>query len=266
MNKFFSVKISLLSLAALSAHGAFAWGVEGHRIVAEIAQRHLTPTARARVEELLGSQSLPRVSTWADEVRSNHSYDYMKTWHYTSVEDGQHYAQSEKAATGDVVTAIVNAEDKLRDTSAAKNERVEALKMLVHFIGDLHQPLHVGRKDDEGGNRIRVEFFGQSMNLHHVWDSGLIDRENLSYTEFADFLDHASAQDLQTWSHDTLTEWTDESVALRSLVYDFSGPDSSAKQPVLGYEYRDRVIKPLEQRLLQAGIRLAARLNALLAP
>lgn len=256
------------TLALVSTH-AFGWGSQGHRITAEIARRHLSPTAQKKIAELLGPDSLPRVSNWADEIRSDTSWDWVKAWHFVSIPDGSDYGHSEKSAEGDLITAIARNEATIRNKGASKTERIQALKFLIHFIGDLHQPLHVGRKEDMGGNTVKVKYFGSNSNLHVVWDSSMIDTEKLSYTEYAAFLDHASAADVAQWSKGTPEDWTKDSMDVRASLYELPPPQPPRGDaepdtlPAISYEYQSRQIKTVEKMLLKGGIRLAARLNAL---
>ena len=131
-----------------------------------------------------------------------------------------------------------------------------ALKCLVHLIGDIHQPLHVGNGEDRGGNDIKLEYFWRGSNLHRVWDSGIIDGQNYSYTEYADLIDHATEAQLAEWSTFDVLVWANESKELRSQSYETMTEDLK-----LTYRYNFDNIALVNQRLLQAGIRLANVLN-----
>jgi hypothetical protein len=183
-------------LAAAPLNQAFSWGQEGHSIVAEIAQRRLTPEARHQVDVLLGSElelskgtqfSLSSIASWADDYRSDQGHVETYNWHFVDIPyDLDTYDPvrdcSRDAVRGDcIINAAARETAKLTDCSRPTGERTMALKFVVHFIGDLHQPLHATtrinpdtNKDDLGGNLIMVIFLGQSTNLHKVWDSDLI--------------------------------------------------------------------------------------------
>jgi hypothetical protein len=125
----------------------------------------------------------------------------------------------------------------------------------VHLVGDIHQPLHVGNSTDRGGNDVKVEFMWQKTNLHRVWDSDLIDHQQLSYTEYADWINVATKDQIAAWQSAPILEWANESMGLRPLVYNF--PENGK----LSYEYNAACITTLNDRLTQAGIRLAHILN-----
>ena len=152
-----------LSVVVLAAAGLFAtagWGPTGHRTIADIAQARLTPEATKAVGDLLGGRSLAEVSTWADEIRGNKAYDYIKPWHYVNIQVGAEGFIRERDCPreGCVVSAIEQNIATLKDPAATKEKKEEALKLLVHFVGDLHQPLHTGYGRDRGGNDIQVLF------------------------------------------------------------------------------------------------------------
>lgn len=162
-----------LLLAAPTA--AFAWGPNGHRIVGRIAENHLTDEASRAVACLIGPESLAQVSTWPDEIRSDPAWKKSAPWHYISIDDGETLTTTQRDPAGDVLEALQRFEAALRDPQATPDAKREALKFLVHFVGDVHQPLHVGRRDDLGGNRVEAFWFAEKTNLHSVWDFQLIE-------------------------------------------------------------------------------------------
>ena len=247
--------LALLLLPAL----AFSWGKTGHRVVGQIAENHLSPKAASMVRELLGADSLAEVSNWADEIRSDPSWQRADPWHYVNIPDGQTYETMEKNPAGDVIVAMKRFEATLRNPAAPKEERVQALKFLVHMIGDIHQPLHAGKRDDLGGSRVSVHWFRsvEATNLHTVWDDLLIEQEKLSFTEWSRFLDHPTAAELKEWQAASSTVWMEESYKLRDRCYDFK------PELPLSYDYVYKSMPIVKQRLLQAGVRLAGTLNAI---
>ena len=236
--------------------GCLAWGPAGHRVTALVAESHLTDKARAAVRELLNGDSLPKVSTWADEIRSDPDWNYAAPWHYVNIEDDETYAKSPKSPGGDVIEAIARMSALLKDPSKPRKQRSEALRFLIHFVGDIHQPLHVGRRSDRGGNGVPVTWFGRDTNLHSVWDSAIIGHWELSYTELAGFLDVPTASQVKQWQQDSVIRWAEEGFAYRSQLYALGDGN-------LGYEYGHRHGPFLKQRLLQGGVRLAGMLNAI---
>jgi len=232
------------------------FGPTGHRIVGRIAAAHLSPQAAAAVADLLGHQTLAQVATWPDEIRSDPKWKHSAPWHYVTIEDGQTYATSTKNPAGDAVAALRRFIAVLKDPKAAKGDRVIALKWVVHLVGDLHQPLHVGRGKDKGGNTIGVEWFGEKTNLHAVWDTGLIRSTRLSFSELAEFLDDASPQQVAQWQSATIDDWVEESLGYRARVYTPPGPSTADS-----YRYAYKNLPLVELRLKQAGVRLAGLLD-----
>lgn len=266
-----------------------AWGQDGHRITAEIAERNLNPAAHAAIRELLGEETLAELSTWGDEIRSDGTWDFAKPWHYISIDDEETWEDFERVPEdeGDVLVildkldaflsdskaktltlsgAMKGGSSKLKIAQTKEIDKREALALYIHFVGDIHQPLHVGRREDQGGNRIQVEFFGEETTLHKVWDEALIESTHLSYTEFATFLNRVSEKDKKEWSDASYLDWAKESKEIRDQVYDFGAQRKGyylniVTAPVLSYDYRTKTLPLVKQRLTQAGIRLAAKLN-----
>ena len=249
-------KFLTLSFIVIFILNAYSWGPTGHRVIGEIAENHLSKKAQKEVKLLLGHHSLAEVSTWMDEIRSDSSYDYTHSWHYTTIPDGQSY-NSRGNTQGQLVEHIELMISTLKSTDSSRDSKVQALKFLVHLVGDLHQPLHVGNGEDRGGNDIKVKFFYESSNLHRVWDSGMINHKLYSYTELAAIIDHTSENQVSQWLEGSSATWAEECMQYREQVYDFDDPDR------LGYEYVYRNWNLLEQQLLKAGIRLAGILNSI---
>jgi len=251
-------------ILALAAALLCGWGPDGHRIVGAIASRHLTDEARSSLLELLGAETLADAGNWADEIRGDSSYDWARPLHYVNVpRDAEHYDMGRDCPDGRcVVEAIRRYAGVLGDPAVDRSTRVEALKFLVHFVADVHQPLHVSYQDDLGGNRVDVIFFGQRTNLHRLWDSGLLRRQmRTGWQDLVVRLDNGfSAEQVRiiTAVTDPAT-WADESLAItRTHCYSFP-PDGQ-----IGDEYYRRTIGLVNQRLGEAGLRLAAVLNDLL--
>lgn len=255
----FTVPALLLLLAVLFTAPATAWGPNGHRAVGQIADNHLTPEARAALEELMGHEPLARAATWADEVRSDPAWRHADPWHYISIEDDETLETTARNPQGDVLEAMERFEAVLRDPAASREDRLIAVRFLTHFVGDVHQPLHVGRRDDRGGNEIVVLWHGEATNLHSVWDYHMMEREGLSFSELVRFIDHPTPGEVAEWQATGYRDWAAESFALRSQVYDLGDRR-------LGYEYSYANFPTLERRILQAGVRLAGVLNSVFGP
>lgn len=259
------------SALALVPTPASAWGKIGHRVVAAIADTELSGLARAHVEQILGrGQSLADVANWPDEMRSAPGEFWQKTatpWHYVTV-DGTVYDHAPPA--GDALQAIGHFTQVLRSPTSSLGDRQLALRFIVHLVGDLHQPLHVGKCCDSGGNDVKVTWFGKPTNLHSVWDSQLVEEEQLSFTELADKLErHMSSADLIKWTDINPLDWVTESAKVRDTVYPVlpagKQGNGAAGVPELSYAYVYKFTPLMEQRLSQAGVRLAAYLNAIFA-
>lgn len=259
---------ALCASVTFAAAPAGAWGPIGHRVSAELAERNISGRTRAHVEEILGREGLAEASTWPDEERSNPApfWDEASPWHYVTLPPGTPAAQLQHPSEGDAVTALERFSATLRDPSASREDKASALRFVVHLVPDLHMPLHAGKPGDRGGNDVKVTWFGEAQNLHWVWDEGIINHQFLSYTEYADRLDRRTtpAEVVQWWDPRPVT-WIDESTALRDRIYPVTGAEQglgTVESPVLlswDYEWQWRL--SLEQRLQQAGVRLAAYLD-----
>jgi len=238
---------------------AAAWGQTGHRVVARIAEHHIAPETAAAIDDLIGPDSLVRVATWADEIKSDPSWKHASPWHYIDFPPGTSLDDAERSPQGDLLEALNRFSAVLRDPDAARSDRVTALKFLVHLVGDAHQPLHSGYAADRGGNDVLVLWFGDPTNLHSVWDAKLIDHEQLSFSEMAELLDHPTAEQVADWQASDFRQWITESRGLLDQVYDLGDRRLS-----WGYAYHATPI--VEHRLLQAGVRLAGLLDRLLGP
>ncbi|MEL6870603.1 MAG: S1/P1 nuclease [Pseudomonadota bacterium] len=255
------VLIALLAVA-VSSSSAFAWGKIGHRVVGEIATQHLSGQARASIEQILGSEDLAESSTWPDFMRSSPDSFWQREagpYHYVTVPVGKTYEQVGAPPEGDAVTALAKYRAVLRDPAADLEQRQLALRFIVHIVADLHQPLHAGNGTDRGGNDFAVVWQGRPTNLHSVWDTGLVDDEQLSYTEMSRWLTRRLRPDdvLAWWTADPL-DWIAESVQIRDTIYPDAN-DEAARNLRWDYIYQHRAT--VRQRLTQAGIRLAAYLN-----
>ncbi|HVU95986.1 MAG TPA: S1/P1 nuclease [Puia sp.] len=243
-----------------------SWGVTGHRTVGKIAERHLTPAAAAAVRELLGSETLADVSTWADEVRGKPEYRQTGPWHYVNLPMGLSFAEFQNSVEGmreeNVYSALERLEKEVVDPATPREKKVEALKFIVHFVGDLHQPMHVSKAEDKGGNTVQLNFNGRGTNLHAVWDSKLIDRLGLGYEELAAKVDHATPAQVSQWQKDPMIRWMWESYEVTEKLY---AEVDAMKSRSIDDKYYEEHIGTVEQRLEQAGIRLAGVLNRLFA-
>lgn len=253
----------VMSLALLTSSASWGWGQTGHRITGEIAQSRISGKTAAEVELILGKQGLAEMSTWPDEQRSNPQPFWQKDanpWHYVTLPGGKQPSELVSPTEGDALTTLERFADVVRDRGKPREERALALRFIIHIIGDLHQPLHVGNGTDRGGNDVKVTWFGDPSNLHSVWDSGMIDGQKLSYTEYTDRLERRlTAEQTIAWWDMRPQTWIGESATLRDGLY----PANSGPPAALGYAYQFQHLPTVETRLTQSGIRLAAYLDAL---
>jgi len=248
------MKHLILCLVLFISVEAFSWGPTGHRAVGLIASKHLSAKAKKNIMKILGQNSLSEVSNWMDEIRSDSTYKDMGDWHWVTIETGKTYDQSPKNPKGDVIATLERIVSELKKHTLDKKTEEEYLKILVHLVGDIHQPLHVGCCDDQGGNKVKAKWFGRDTNLHSIWDSNMIDDSKLSYTEFASFLDEPDQVTVASWQKNSVREWADESMTFRKQVYEIGDGN-------LSYKYSYKNLPTVKQRILQAGIRLAGILN-----
>ena len=238
---------------------AFSWGKTGHRVVGHVAQQHLSKKANKRINKILTDYSLEMSGNFMDFIKADTTYRHMGSWHYVSIPDGKTYADITKSKKGDVIWAIetlIN-ELKTKDFKIVPNEEF-AIMALVHFVGDIHQPLHVGLAEDRGGNSVKIEFFGEQTNLHRLWDTDLIEHQGLSYTEWGNHINRGVDKlQVLAWQGNTVREWAAESQQLRTACYDFG------EYTNLKYKYIYRHMATVELRLEQAGVRLAGVLNSI---
>jgi hypothetical protein len=159
-----------------------------------------------------------------------------------------------KNPNGDIIQTMERIIGELKSGKLTARQEADYLRILIHLTGDIHQPLHVGARDDRGGNSIKVMWFGESSNLHRVWDSDMIDDSRLSYTELAESLENPSEEQVRIWQKASIYEWARESQSYEKQVYDYGNGR-------IGYRYAYVNYPIVRHRLLQAGVRLAGLLN-----
>jgi hypothetical protein len=227
-------------------------------VTGEIATKHLTKRAKRKIDKLLKGQSLAYVSTFADEIKSDRKYSAFSAWHYVNMGLDENYETAEKNPKGDLVTAIAKCISVLKDPKQKESDKVFYLKMLVHLVGDLHQPMHIGQKEDRGGNRIKVQWFGQGTNLHAVWDTKMIEAWNMSYLELANNAKDLSRSQVKAIEKGSVEDWVNEVHAITKELY------SSVKEGEnLRYRYSYDHFATVRTQLQKGGIRLAKILNGI---
>ena len=253
-------KILLLTLlftfALQTVMASNDWGKTGHRTTGEIAQKYLTKKAERRINQLLNGHSLAFVANYADDIKSDSLYDKYYNWHFVNFPFEATYESHPKSEKGDIIQGIDRCVNVLKNANSTQEEKVFHLKMLVHFIGDLHQPLHVGMAEDRGGNDLQVQWFKNGTNLHRVWDYHMIDDYDMSYTELSDNADTLSKYQLQNIQQGSVLDWMYDSRTLCKQIY----ADIEVGQK-LGYRYMYDYTSMMRSQLQKGGIRLAVLLN-----
>ena len=240
---------------------SMAWGANGHRICGQIADSYLTPKARKAVQAMLGTESIAITSNWADFVKSDPKYGYLYNWHFINIEkevtDAEMKELLKKDTTADAYTKINYLVGELKKKTISKDAKLLALRMLIHIVEDIHQPLHTGHFSDKGGNDVKLTWFNNPTNLHSVWDSQLIDFQQLSYTEYTAWINHTTLAQRTEWQKAPLSQWLLESNHLAAKIYDSAKDGDKLNVYRYNYDY----IGILNQQLLKGGVRLAGLLN-----
>ncbi|MEM0519628.1 S1/P1 nuclease [Aequorivita flava] len=252
-------KAVLVLLVVLFSNGLFAsedWGKTGHRAVGEIADDYLSRKAEKEILKLLDGHSLAFVANYGDDIKSDRNFDMYRPWHYVSFPFGEKYETYPKSEKGDIIQGIKKCVAVLKDKNSSKEDKVFYLKMLVHFMGDLHQPLHIGLAEDKGGNDFQVRWFKDGSNLHTVWDSKMIDFYDMSYSELAKNTDVLSKQQIEAVKKGTVIDWMYESREICENIY-----QNTEVGEKLGYNYMYKYMDVLRFQLQKGGIRLATVLN-----
>lgn len=257
MKKLFTI---ILIFSLTTAHACIEdWGKTGHRVTAEIATQYLNRKAKREIKKLLNGQSLATVSTFADNIKSDPAYRYLSPTHYVNIPFDKTYDTHPKNEKGDIIQAIDDAIIVLQSDTASREEKAFHLKMLVHYIGDLHQPLHTGLKEDKGGNDFQLRWFRNGTNLHSVWDSKMIDSYGMSYSELAMNMVPLSRKRYKIMTSGSHRDWLRDS---REQVKDIYAHVEEGDK--LGYAYMYKYTETMKNQLQKGGVRLAALLNDLL--
>ena len=248
------------------ARWGFAWGPEGHHVTVLVAEKYLTARSAALVKDLLGAESLLDASVWADNYR--HDHPETGPWHYIDIPLQDTTLDLRRdCPNGDCVLVKTEAFlAVLRNTGAARSDKTEALKFVIHFVGDLHQPLHDEDNNDKGGNMRLVQLGfhvpppGLTDNLHWLWDTGLIERINSNDQALAEIIRRRiTDEDRAAWAKGGLKDWVLEAHRLaQTVAYQGLG---SATPAVISPEYERQADQVIETQLARAGIRLALLLN-----
>jgi hypothetical protein len=256
IKSFLSLAIISLSLILIS------WGYTGHRTIGQIAENHLNARAKTAVKNLLGDTSIADACTWADDARKDSAFKETGSWHFLNLPLGLNYedfkAKVDTISQGNVYSALIKAEKDLTNKNSTKQQQVYALKFILHFVGDLHQPMHVSRAEDKGGNTIQLTYEDKGTNLHSLWDTKMLEHQGLTYTQLASKYDNIPEEQIKQWQSDPLMQWIWESYQISSELY---AEIAQMNNNAIDEAYYEKHLPIIQKRIQQAGIRLAGVLN-----
>lgn len=243
--------VAILAVMALPG-STWAWGKMGHGLVAEVAFNMLDENTKSKVQKYLADMSVEQAANWMDEIKNDHRNDYMKPWHYVNISEGKMYEETKEENVINQLTRVINElqhKDKMSDEEVRKD-----LLILLHLVGDMHQPLHVGYGEDKGGNTMQVIYDGHNTNLHKVWDSEIIEKEHISLSSCLASGKHFDNADLAMLSAIDVAKWMRQPRSQLKSVYNI-------KDRIIDEEYVARNKKVIEEDIFIAGVRLAAVLK-----
>jgi len=251
-------KITLIFLLLAMLLPVFPYGPIAHRAISLIAYEKLSRKARKQVDTILGVKGIVYAATWADEVRSEpDKYSYSFPWHYQNLAPQMNKDEilqlwNNPRSEGDHLFYAI--QEMINRLKQDRNDK-EALKFLVHFIGDLHQPMHLGRKDDLGGNRVSYTWFGRQTNIHSLWDTDLVEHKKMSFTELAEYLILTQGNRKSEYKKMTLPEVAWKAYNIANRIYDYNRNDTN------NFRYAYHFSKDLDEMMYLAGIQLGKVLN-----
>ena len=231
---------------------SFAWGSDGHKITDDVAYHYLDQVIKDSVAAYLDGTTFEEAGCWMDEIRSDHTYDYLKPCHYINIEKGESYKPTTEA---NIINELNKVIARLKERSKhTKEENAIDLKILMHLVSDLHQPLHVGYGIDKGGNKIEVSFLGHNSNLHKVWDSEIIKHSRITADGCISIVGSYSPTQISAVQKIDIIGWMNDSRSHLGQVYDFT-------DATIDESYITKNTQLIEKQLIAGGIRLSALLK-----
>lgn len=251
--------IFLTFATCLTSLCSWGWGQKGHDTVAYIAECHLTDATRSAIDSLLDGKSIVYWANWLDNASHTPEYAYSKTWHYKNIDEDETYESAPTLQSGNIVTALKEQIATLRSSNTSKEDAALALKIIVHLMGDMHQPMHMGRASDLGGNRHSIKYFNRPTNLHSVWDSNLPESAHKwSYTEWQQQIDRADSCQQTEIMRGEIDDWAKETYGICKEVYNRTPQDTN-----ISYDYIAEWTPAIEMQFLRGGLRLSDVLNSI---
>ena len=255
-------KLIIALIAPLMGLSAWAWSQKGHDVTAYIAEQHLTPAAAAAVDSIFHGKSMVYWANWLDNASHTMDYAYTKTWHYKNIDEGYKFDEAPLNEKGDIVGAVNMQIATLSDSTTTPQEAELALRILVHCMGDMHQPMHMGHLSDLGGNKTKLKYFDRETTLHSIWDGSLVESAHKwSYTEWQQQIDRATPEEQLTIIAGTPESWAEETFGVAGKVYKYYQPGLNVKYDQIAY-----ATPIIEQQFLRGGLRLAHVLNSIFDP
>ena len=255
-------KFLLGAISMCTALSAMAWGQKGHDVTAYIAENHFTPATAAAVADLLDGMSPVYWANWLDNASHTPEYAYSKTWHYKNVDADKTYWTQPELESGDIVKALRMNIATLANPDKSREDKQLAMKMVVHLMGDLHQPMHMGHSTDRGGNNVKVKYFGRDANLHGIWDTNLVESAHKwGYTEWQQQIDRVPEEEEVVIIGGNIDDWGQQTVAQCRKIYNTMPANAS-----FSYDEVAEAAPVIEAQLLLGGLRLAHVLNSIYDP
>lgn len=247
-------KILIFLIIIILPQYIFAWGKTGHRIIGQISQELIDSTTEKKINLVLNNTDIAMVANWGDFVKSDPKYSNYYTWHYTNLESNLSRYQLDSAImtteSGECVFQVFYLIEYLKRNP----NDADMLKMLIHIVGDMFMPLHMGHAEDKGGNMVKVNFFNENTNLHSLWDEKLIEGENLSYTEYSQYLMKTYNPKTEKFSKEFINNNAWKTYQIQKEIY----KDSKITKP---YQYIYKYKSVWESQLVAGGVLLAEILN-----
>lgn len=253
-------KTLIIALILTLSLPTMAWGPRGHRIIAEVAYRHMTKKAQKNVDAVLGTHGPVHWANWPDEIKSDTIYPDSYDWHFQDMNPGL----SDSAVVAMLTDypkeggRLFMKTDSLIALLRQDRNNKDALVFLIHFIGDRFCPMHIAHMDDAGGNKVKMKWFGQNTNLHTVWDTKLVEYRGLSYSEYTEWLEDLYSNRQKEIREASWEELTVSNYHITDSIYRYQDTFDGNT-----YHYAYRWVDTMEWQLYQAGIRLAQLLNEL---
>lgn len=254
---FMKHKILFATLFVCVSFTLSAYDAIGHRIIADIAYENLNCKTRKKVDKVLGKHGMIYAATWSDNIRSDKKYAYSYEWHYQNLRDSMSMDDLRNLYANPTLEGkhLFYALDSLAVELKKNPSNAEALKFIVHFVGDLHQPMHLGRASDRGGNDVMIRWFGRDIRLHQLWDTQILDGQKFSYSEYSRYIQDKFAKQKKQFKKMPLLDSIWETYLLRNKIYAYDYSSLSAYNYI--YQFNDE----LDSQLFRAGIQLANLLN-----